>query len=257
MNVEEEEKRNFFEIGINLKPGFCTFKIDEDDERWPSIKELVNKYSFVDFTYTEFSRTEIEKAKYLAISASWHHGYPQPEDNFGFLEATYDLSQYCKTCGSGLIQKAPFRFKKAPAWGKKSILQANWIFDEYFVPPDVWERVFKPLGIECRPVLLHKDGLTIETVVQLDVSHIVELQMNDIHNYYKCDACGIKKYPPISRGHTPSPRFDTNHHMFKSAQYFGSGGVARKIVLGSHELQQAISSAGIKGGKFLVCGDPN
>ena len=45
----------------------------------------------------------------------------------------------------GAKQVSPFRMKESPNWGRRSILQMNWLFDEYFVKPEVWNAVFQPL----------------------------------------------------------------------------------------------------------------
>ena len=43
--------------------------------------------------------------------------------------------------------------KAEPKWGRRGVLQLNWVFDEYFATPEVWASFFEPHGIECRPVM--------------------------------------------------------------------------------------------------------
>jgi len=69
----------------------------------------------------------------------------------------------------GLVQKAPFRMRGEPKWGTKHILQMNWVFDEFFVRIEVWDKVFRKFGIEKLPVVQHKTDKPLESVVQLKV----------------------------------------------------------------------------------------
>ena len=124
--------------------------VAEDDPQWETVRHLLKKYETMDIPFTKFSDSELSNAKHLAMGSSWHHGYPQPEDDFGYMQLTYDLRDYCEHCGIGAKQISPFRMKKSPNWGRRSILQMNWLFDEYFVKPEVWNAVFQPLGINCR-----------------------------------------------------------------------------------------------------------
>jgi hypothetical protein len=125
-----------------------TFVVDESHDDWPKLKEWIVRRKVVDFVSTQFSETEIAKARWLQLVPEWHCGYPQPNElDFGYRAVTYDLAGYCKQCGIGLKQKAPFQIKAEPKWGRNGILQLNWVFDEYFVTPDAWNRAFKPGAI--------------------------------------------------------------------------------------------------------------
>src|SRR6266513_987519 len=134
--------------------GLVTFELDESHKSWPKVQRWVAARRAVDIVRTQFSKQELANAEWLELMPDWHHGYPQPdEDVFGYREATYDLTGYCPQCGTGLRQKAPFQMKSEPKWGRNSILQLNWIFDEYFVTPEVWAKVFDPHAVSSRPVL--------------------------------------------------------------------------------------------------------
>ena len=151
-------------VGSN---GLVSFELDERHEAWAEVQGWIARRSPVDVVTTKFSKQEIDEARWLTMVPDWHHGYPQPDElDFGYRRATYDLTNYCERCGVGLRQKAPFQMKGEPKWGKRGILQLNWVFDEYFVTPEVWASVFRLHGIECRPVLNTK-GDELKTVVQL------------------------------------------------------------------------------------------
>jgi hypothetical protein len=238
------------ELGDNGR-GVLTFEVDERDSRWPSVALLVKELRAVDIVSTKFTDAELKNAKFLGVLSSWHHGYPQPSDDFGYRELTYDLSEYCESCGIGKRQKAPFRFSAAPTWGRKSILQLNWIFDEYFVKPDVFESVFKPFGIGNRPVLLHRTGAKLNSVVQLEISSMVELEMKD-RPFKDCLRCSRRKYSPEHHGFFPAPS-GTDSAIFRSTQYLGSGANAFHAVLVSNALYGSIVENNITGIAFQAC----
>lgn len=251
---DNEKQADFIEAGMDLKERYrlIVFDISEDDPRWLKVAEASRKFRMIDMARTEFSRAELDAARFLAVEPSWHHGYPEPADDGEFRYVTCDLTDYCEKCGIGMKQKAPFRMKKTPVWGRRSILQLNWIFDEYFVKPDVWAAVFKPFGIGCRPVVLNKNGAVLDSVVQLEVPTLVELTGLEEHPFKVCERCGRKKYRPFTSGFYPTP-MPTEAPMFKSTQLFGSGAGADRMVFISNLLYQKFKEASLKGADFMAC----
>src|SRR4051812_22489908 len=83
------------------------------------------------FVSSHFTKTELDGAEWLQLSALGHHGYPQPEE--GYQEATYNVSDYCPTCGIGGVQSAPFRLRTEFEASHSQIVQLNWVFDEFFL----------------------------------------------------------------------------------------------------------------------------
>ncbi|MDP3389236.1 MAG: hypothetical protein Q8Q45_07685 [Methylococcaceae bacterium] len=245
------------ELGIPFKDGFiCVCKIAENDARWHELSELLKPFDIVKCGHTliaEFSKKELDTADYLEIVSKWHHGYPEPSDTImGFMELTYNVQNYCQKCGIGAFQKAPFRFKKSPVWGQRNILQLNWIFDEYFVKPEIWREVFEPFGIGCRPVVLDKSGRELDSVVQLELTELAELNDLDDLPFDTCASCGRIKYLPITGRFMPPPN-KTSAAMFRSNQYFGSGASANRMVIVSQELFAKAQSAGLKGVSYEPC----
>ena len=53
-----------------------------------------------DFLSKRFFADEVSTAKWLELIPDWHHGYPQPEQDFGFPKTTYDLANWCADCRS-------------------------------------------------------------------------------------------------------------------------------------------------------------
>lgn len=232
-------------IGAN---GLVSFEIDEGHEAWARLQDWIARRRPVDVVTTKFSKQELADARWLAMVPDWHHGYPQPDElDFGYRAATYDLTSYCERCGVGLKQKAPFQMKGEPKWGKRSILQLNWVFDEYFVTPDVWASVFKSHGIECRPVLNTK-GAELKTVVQLVAQEEVGIVADGLlTEEAACSKCGQTKYLPVTRGPFPALTSEPSRAMVKTKEYFGSGASAHKRVLVSQALGRAVTAAKVQG----------
>jgi rRNA maturation protein Nop10 len=223
-----------------------TFEIDETDERWPELKDWVSLRRAVDHISTKFSRRELDEADWLELVPDWHHRYPQPrEDEFGYREATYDLSEHCEECGVGLRQNAPFQMKAEPNWGRRGILQLNWVFDEFFVTPKVWHAVFEPCGVGCRPVT-NRRGDELKTVVQLVAEEEVEIATAGLRSE-TCGKCGRVKFLPITRGPFPALKGVPKGELAKTVEWFGSGGSAHKSVLVSQRVRQALLEPKVRG----------
>jgi hypothetical protein len=250
LNAGKEEIDEFEKIGLVLTKGLTTFGIEESDPRWRKIELLVSRFQAADSPVTSFSEQELSDSKFLGLVPEWLAGYPQPADDFGYLKCTFDLSEYCAVCGIGKRQHAPFRLKKAPSWGRRSLMQLNWIFDEFFATGEVWEQVFRPLGIGKRDVVLHKTGEIIPNVVQLEIKDARSLTWHSESTV--CTACGRRKFSPIARGHYPLPT-EQGFVMGKSRESFGSGGDAHQLVLISEEIFRRMREAQLKGAATVAC----
>lgn len=250
LSVSEESQKKFKELGIELELGFSSFKIEENSDAWSQVKELVNKYDAVDTASTKFTKQELDSSGLLALNSTWHCGYPEPSQDFGYLSETYDLSNYCQECGVGKLQMNSFRFRGEPKWGAKSFLQTNWVFDEYFVLPSVWEKVFKPLNIDCREVLHYKTGKPLSTVVQLAIASS-DLSLSDQNLPHEtCSSCTRKKYLPITRGFFPRIEGCLGNPLMRMKESFGSGSLSYNPVIVSNNLFETITHLRLKGIAF-------
>jgi hypothetical protein len=255
VNSTREIRRELAASGISVEPeGFVTFTVRESDRVWRQIGEWVSRRGALDVVETTFSPKEIEAADWLELQPERHHGYPQPEADFGFREATYDLDDYCVHCGIGARQRAPFHMKGEPKWGRGTMLQLNWVFDEFFATPRVWDEVFRPYGIEGRTVLNRKRA-ELQTVVQLAASGSVDVATGGLP-VDSCPACRRAKHAPIRRGPFPPVEGEMSGHYVKTRQYFGSGGRAWKGVLVSGVVARALLAAGVRGVSLRPAADP-
>jgi hypothetical protein len=244
-------------LGIAYSREHIVLDICEDDDRWPDVARLARAHDAVDTCKTLFTEQELRAAAWLEVSPSWHHGYPLPDNDFGYLQETYDLSEYCESCGVGAVQIAPFRLRGEPKWGRRGILQLNWVFDEYFVTPEVWKAVFAPFGIDCRPALSHRTGEELATVVQLTVPHVLEhgLDVKD-HACEVCARCNRRKYLPFTRGMFPAMTRPCEYHMVHTNEWFGSGASGWRVVLISQTLYARIAEAKLRGADYAAVAGP-
>jgi hypothetical protein len=251
LNSSPTIRKELATLGVVIgSSGFVAFDIDESQPQWSKIADWMKRRGISSFVSTSFSETEVRAAAWIALKPTWHHGYPQPNaDVFGYREVTYDLTEYCDLCGIGKKQKAPFQMKAEPRWGRSGILQLNWIVDEYFALPRVWSTVFKPYGIECRPVT-NKRGIPLKTVVQLVSTEEVDIVTDELSRS-KCVKCGRIKYLPVSRGPFPSLINMPSVHIVKTRQNFGSGASAYREVLVSKDIARLLLANKVRGVSLL------
>jgi hypothetical protein len=229
------------------------FDIGEDHPNWEALAARLRAWDVFETVRAEFDKQEVAAARWLGITAL-HHGYPQPHDDiFGYREATYDLADWCETCGVGMRQKAPFQMKREPKWGRRAIMQLHWVYDELFVTPEVWSRVFKQAGVACRPVLNTK-GAELQTVVQLVVDVAMSV-MADGLPAAQCERCGRTKYLPFTRGPFPAFRSEPTVSMVRTVEYFGDGGQADRPLIVSQAIARALTDASVRGAELWPVAD--
>lgn len=242
------------ELGFGDLDGFIAVVVEESDARWPAVQKLADRHHGIRFCYTEYSRKDLEESRWLVVGADSQHGYPQPEDeNFGRPASDFDLSDYCSECGIGAVQTGHFRMRGEPKWGRRHLMQLNWVFDEYFAVPDAFSRIFAPLGIEQRSVLKGQTNQPLRSATQLYVPQALDgpLAMGD-HPFEVCSACKRPKYLPFTRGFFPAMTTppSSSVHLVKSREWFGSGGSAFRMLFMSQHLFRAIRQHKLRGLSF-------
>lgn len=235
------------------------FDIEEADPAWGQLRTIIPKWNIEDgcnpanlgMVHAEFSKRELEAAPFLQVFA-WLNDYPQPSDDCGYRKLTYDLANYCSTCGIGKTQIAPFRLKSEPKWGKRRIMQLNWVFDEFFVHPEVWEQLFRPVGINCIPVLEHNTGKPLQTVVQLQIDEVATsaLSMADQPSEM-CSICARKKFVPITGKFFPPFTSKQSGNLFKTQECFGSGASAWNATVASSSVYRAVQGLKLSSMTFV------
>lgn len=251
-------RRAFERLGVELlrsdsddmsSDPFVYADVNESHPNWRDIEALLKQWRLSDVPHTEFTDQEIDAAEWAALSATAHHGYPQPrDDEFGYLEVTYDLTDYCEECGVGARQRAPFRMKGEPRWGRRHVLQMHWVYDRLFVKPDVWSGVFAPHGVKCLPVLDAK-GTTLSTVLQLDIPVAARMRC-DGRPSQSCKACRRVKFDPVNRGRMPPLSSRHGESLALTEQWFGAGASAHSAIVASHELVEVMRTAKLRGVQY-------
>lgn len=99
--------------------GLVTVSVEEADPAWPLLRDRIEDWRVVDSVTTLFTDEDRAGARYFSLEPEWQHGYPMPDSDHDWLEATYDCTARCRTCGAGAVQKAPFRLTGEPRWGRR------------------------------------------------------------------------------------------------------------------------------------------
>lgn len=250
LDWKEEHIKIMNSFGLFPKKGHTAIQIEE--ETYNKVKDQIIKWrGSGGIRYPEFTKKEKEEALLLVKNGHYEQGYPMPDMDFGYRELTYDLSNYCPTCGIGFKQKDAFRLKSVPPAGKKQIFGVGWVFDEYFVEKKVYEEIFKPLGIKCREVLKYKKDTPFEETVQLVLEETQEKLNLESYPTETCTSCGKIKYQAMPQGFYPMYK-NIIAPIFKSYEYFGSGGSAFKRTFVTKELRDLLVKLKIEKEYFYI-----
>lgn len=248
-NWEKYQVNILRQFNIEAKEGNCRFNMN-DANTYSKLASFFRDWDVLDTLGFEFSKNEILVADYCVIDRWNLFGYPMPDNDMGYLYNTYDTKDMCGKCGIGKIQKDDFRVMKVP---KYPLWGLGWIFDEFFVRTDFYEKIFKPLGIECRPLRKYKDDSIIETYVQLVIPVINEPLNLSTYDSELCPNCGMAKYNPKTHGYYPLQEHPLPY-IYKSKEYFGSGFRAfRRIYVSSYLRDLMIENKMLRIRDFVPC----
>jgi hypothetical protein len=239
-------------LGFDLPLGLTSFDVEQAHPSWSRLAEIVREEEGVDIPDTMPTERELFQAAWLRMLPDWHWSYPQPEE--GYLQNVDDLRDYCTHCGVGRQQRGAFRVKGEPKWDKRSLLQLNWVFDEFFVRRDVCDAVFGSLGLQYLPVIDHKSGTPLDTIVQLDLRGADRVSLDvGTCEYQMCMVCERRKYLPVRPGPFPAMRRipSAASVVARSAEEFGDGQQSFRAVLISQTLFTAVRRHRLKGATFI------
>jgi hypothetical protein len=186
---------------------------------------------------------------FLQVRAQGHHGYPQPEDHY--YASVY--TEFCLRCGIRGPQKAPFRLKRLRLAPHSAFLQLNWVFDAFFVSPEVAEDIAASgiQGISFLPVLDDRSGGELAERRQLLAGAVIRCvetsrlravtcRPDNEESQWKITAgrtsygsstpyCGSVKYHlPASVG-IRAGTLDDVPALFQTAEWFGLAVAAQRI----------------------------
>jgi hypothetical protein len=271
--IAESTSNPFFneikKMGISFDESsiISVLTILESSKYWPEVKQLMLDHKVPSQVLNIFSTREIRDAQWFILKSRGHHGYPQPDSDFGFIESTYDTNNFCKSCGIGGKQKAAFRINKNSTLQKKNFFQLNWVFDEFFVSTEVAKILQKKglHGFHLKPIIHHKTNNIIESSLQIVVENKLQhtLQIENLfqvtckQNNEESDLntplfqsyCGRQKFHPNRRGPLviDEKLLLVKSDIIKTENWFGSGSSAFQEILISKKFADIISSEKWKG----------
>lgn len=267
-DFDYKETVDLKEIGINVKTGFDNIGFYDGSETLEKIKRYYGN-SWTDYIRIEPEFTENEKlgSPYLSVMASKMLGYPQPEDWDGDddnePEYPFDLYPYYQNIFEidkvseyyGVIkgkQIGNLSLLGEPKWGKFSIGSIYWCEDILFTTPNVYEKIFKPLGILCRDVLGYGNQKVLKTIVQLLPQGISDssliLSDEELEEKTYISEWNLTRYFINRKSFFPSFKSDPgNFDFFVSQEYFGTGHANYKELFISQKLYSLLKQNNIKG----------
>jgi hypothetical protein len=245
------------------------FYLYEDNPNFSKVKKEVDKYGIYSQTGTSYEKADIDQAQWFIISTG-EYQYPQPEDDFGYLEATYNIENYCSVCGMGNVQNAPFRLKTEPKQYNNQFWGLHWEFEPIFVRQESRNILEKEQikGIRFSQPVLHKKDTPIEGFYQLHVDAILDKGFDsyntmtitckinneeDLNTDPNLQCCGrIKFHHPMIGGYCFDPSiFNPTYDIVLSHEYFGSGGSANRLQIVSKRFKQLVDKNKLKGLRFI------
>jgi hypothetical protein len=249
--LELQDSVKMLGYNISSEPDFFQkIEFSEDDQNCNKLIKLFENNERVIFQVKSvFEEEERLNADYLAMTATNQQGYPQPEDDY--LEACYNLTYYCAECGIGGKQIAPLRMRGEPNWGTRQIIQLNWLFEEFFVKPEMYDPIFSKLGLGSSMVMHNKKNMALDTVVQLEIPVVESPAEMDGYKFQVCKSCYKKKFYPFEVGKYPALSKPTKLPIFKSQEFYGDGARAYRQIFVNQETYRLFVDRRIKGVTFI------
>jgi len=240
-----ENNAKIIDEGSNL----CIAHVFENEQNKKELYELLGKEDLFSYIEMFYSKREMEQAEWFFIHPKFRWEYPQPEDNSMYRSVTYDNSDFCNVCGSGLKQIGEFRIKKSPDWGTRNFLKINWIEDEIFIS-DYAKRLIEKSdlnGFNIANVLNSKSLSNFENIFQLQVNNFLEIPCianmeQAAKEINKCKKCGVKKYILLGREYIcHREAFDNlSVDIVKSKEVFGAGHICSRDIFISKKFRKLI-----------------
>lgn len=245
------------------------FYLYEDSFGFDLLKREVSKFLEPQVIATEYEKSDIKNAEWFIVNTG-EYQYPQPEDNFGYLEATFNLENYCHLCDIGKVQNAPYRLKTLPKQPNNQFWGLHWAFDAIFVRQEtknILERE-KIKGIRFSNPVINRTNLAIDGFYQLHIDTVlskgfdnyntktITCKINNEENLNTdttSQCCGrIKFHHPMIGGYLfDKGIFDNQLDIVNSGEYFGSGGSANRVQIVSKKFKEIVDKNKLKGLSFI------
>lgn len=245
------------------------FYLYEDSPDFDVVKKEISRFLEPQVIGTEYEKSDIENAEWF-IANTGEYQYPQPEDGFGYLKATFNLDDYCQLCGIGKLQSAAYRIKTTPKQPNKQFWGLHWDFDAIFVRQEaksILERE-RIKGIRFSNPVIHRSNVPIEGFYQLHIdtilgngfdyynTKIITCKINNEENLntdMTSQCCGrVKFHHPMIGGYLfDKSIFDKKYDIVNSREYFGSGGSANRLQIVSKKFKDMVDRNKLTGLSFI------
>ena len=252
-----------------LGPGTSVLNVAEDQAEWPEVERLVAEYGLGDSAGVVYTKRDLDTAEWLTVSATNAQHYPQPEGTLGYYEQTYDPSS-CARCGIHGEQIAPFRISGEPKAKTQQFLGLHWVYDALFVRSEAEYALTRSgvSGIDFRPLLVSAKGAVSGEAAQMNVLTTlppaletaglqkITCMPNNEEGFEPMSVsrrafpyCGRVKHHHYLRGPLRFDRaaLDGAPDVVQTAEWFGSGGSASRLVVVSQKFRQAVVTAKWRG----------
>lgn len=254
--------------GLKLKalktPGsketqFWEFEIKETDDKWSELKfDLDGAHTFIT---TRFNRKEMLASDWCILRAT--HSIASALDP-AFSRSVHTFSEpiingACRECGTGWTQVEDFRFKKEPNLGKHAFTGLGSGF-ELFVRNEVYEQLVAMgiTGFAARRLLTGRGGKLpglSQLVPKLMAKPCIDMERAESERFSKhhCEACDAEWCAHYVRGVLPLKRagLAAGVDAQLTGDWFGNGRTARREILASSKLVEAILENGWSGVELI------
>ena len=249
----------------NIKYSCELLLVFEISDSNPYFDDIVNfmkdKSKFEPQIRCEYSKKELSEAKYLRIWLRRYSGYPQPEAidvKNSYINYTFDITNFCTNCGSGLVQKDSFYLKKSFNIERIRFGGVYWEYDTFFITRELQNLFIKEkfTGIEFVPVKNIKTKQIVDNVVQLKINSVFPAKFKyDIEKVIDCKQCKQKRDIMKMDTEISAPKDilkDLDKDFYLSQESHGDGLLCCKDVLISNRAYKFFIDNKIKN----ICAEP-
>ena len=254
-----------FLIERNIKYSCELLLVFEISDSNPYFDDVVNfmkdKSKFEPQIRCEYSKKELSEAKYLSIWLKRYSGYPQPEAigvKDSYFNYTFDITNFCTNCGSGLVQKDSFYLKKSFNIEKIRFGGVYWEYDTFFITKELQDLFVKEKFTAIEFVLVKniKTKQIVDNIVQLKINAVFPAKLKyEVEKVIDCKQCGLKRdvIKMDSELFTPKEALkDLDKDFYLSQEFHGDGLLCCRSVLISNRVYQFFVDNKIKN----ICAEP-
>lgn len=249
------------EVKYTMVSDCISLKIFNDNPCFAQIYDFFLKTKIEPRIRLAYSIKELAEANYLRIWLRRYSGYPQPESidvKDSYINYTFDITNFCHNCGSGLVQRDSFYLKKSFSIDKVRFGGVYWEYDTFFMTAELRDLFIneKFTGIEFVPVKNIKTRQVVDNIVQLKITAIFPSKMlYEVEKVVDCKECNQKRdvMKTSSEIFVPKEILDRlDKDFYLSQEFTGDGLLCCKHVLISSRVYKFFNENKIKN----ICAEP-